>query len=104
MSMHDDKTVVSSSDNSIPSSPCPGEKGMFEDLTMTEITNIIAIPGNDKCVDCGASRPDWASLGFGVLICLECAGYHRSLGKYISLIIYRFVLMKLTNFIIYILF
>lgn len=29
---------------------------------------------NNQCVDCSIKNPDWCSLQFGVLICLECAG------------------------------
>lgn len=61
-------------------------KIVFEDLTLSDMTSITAIPGNDKCMDCGYSRPEWASLGFGILVCLDCAGYHRSLGAHISLV------------------
>jgi hypothetical protein len=45
---------------------------------------IIHHEGNNKCVDCGAMNPDWASLGYSLLICLECAGQHRALGVHIS--------------------
>ncbi|KAF2312800.1 hypothetical protein GH714_040498 [Hevea brasiliensis] len=42
------------------------------------------VPGNDKCADCGALEPDWASLNLGVLMCIECSGVHRNLGVHIS--------------------
>ncbi|WMV22048.1 hypothetical protein MTR67_015433 [Solanum verrucosum] len=38
------------------------------------------IPGNDKCADCGAPGPEWASLNLGLLICIECSGVHRNFG------------------------
>ena len=32
---------------------------------------ISALPGNDKCIDCGESYPLWASVKFGTLFCLD---------------------------------
>ncbi|KAH7648724.1 ARF GAP-like zinc finger-containing [Cryptosporidium bovis] len=45
-----------------------------------------ADPLNNKCLDCGAAHPQWASVSHGCLICLTCSGIHRSLGVHISFI------------------
>ncbi|EEP79468.1 conserved hypothetical protein [Uncinocarpus reesii 1704] len=42
--------------------------------------------GNDRCCDCGAPSPQWASPKFGTFICLNCAGIHRGLGVHISFV------------------
>jgi len=47
---------------------------------------VKAIPGNDKCCDCGMKHPQWASVSFGNVFCLECSGVHRSLGVHISFV------------------
>lgn len=38
----------------------------------------------DICADCGALEPGWASLNRAVLLCDDCCGIHRSLGRHIS--------------------
>merc|ERR1719381_256231 len=45
---------------------------------------ILIIPGNEACAGCGASNPEWASINWGVVLCIECSGIHRSLGVHIS--------------------
>merc|ERR1712176_550280 len=39
---------------------------------------------NPTCADCGRASPDWVSLNFGILICVNCSGVHRSLGTHMS--------------------
>lgn len=39
---------------------------------------------NKKCFDCGMPNPQWASVTFGIFMCLECAGNHRSYGVSIN--------------------
>jgi len=45
---------------------------------------IISVPGNNICADCSGHDPQWVSLAYGVVICIQCSGPHRSLGAHIS--------------------
>ncbi|KAJ7228337.1 ArfGap-domain-containing protein [Mycena pura] len=41
---------------------------------------------NRVCCDCANPNPQWASLGFAVFLCLQCAGTHRGFGVHISFV------------------
>ncbi|RYH00570.1 hypothetical protein EON65_49135 [archaeon] len=50
------------------------------------LNEIHQFPGNDRCCDCSSLNIDWASVSHGTLLCLECAGKHRSLGVSVSFV------------------
>lgn len=39
---------------------------------------------NQRCFDCGSTDTEWASVSFGVFLCIECGGHHRQMGTHIS--------------------
>lgn len=56
-------------------------------LACSELVRIL--PGNNRCIDCGNSHPDWATVSYGALICMQCSGRHRSLGVQVSFVVVR---------------
>uniref|UniRef100_A0A8C5A567 ArfGAP with SH3 domain, ankyrin repeat and PH domain 1 n=1 Tax=Gadus morhua TaxID=8049 RepID=A0A8C5A567_GADMO len=61
-----------------------GEGGGLEDLTKAIIEDVLRMPGNHTCCDCGAADPKWLSTNLGILTCIECSGIHREMGVHIS--------------------
>ncbi|KAE8366171.1 hypothetical protein BDV27DRAFT_125607 [Aspergillus caelatus] len=45
---------------------------------------VRSVPGNDRCADCQAMNPGWASWNMGIFLCMRCAALHRKMGTHIS--------------------
>ncbi|XP_061085100.1 arf-GAP with dual PH domain-containing protein 2-like isoform X2 [Conger conger] len=43
------------------------------------LLDLAKQPHNNRCADCGAPEPDWASYKLGIFVCLNCSGTHRNL-------------------------
>uniref|UniRef100_A0A182XLR1 Arf-GAP with coiled-coil, ANK repeat and PH domain-containing protein 2 n=1 Tax=Anopheles quadriannulatus TaxID=34691 RepID=A0A182XLR1_ANOQN len=62
----------------------PGGMTLTALVLSSNWTQMLKIPGNSRCADCGNADPRWASINLGITLCIACSGVHRSLGVHYS--------------------
>lgn len=48
------------------------------------LEKLLKKPENKECADCRRKGPTWASILFGIFICIKCSGFHRELSTSIA--------------------
>lgn len=70
----------------VAKSPSESMKQLNKEKVPLYFNEILLANSNSMCIDCGSTDCTWVSLGFGTILCLNCAGHHRSMGTHVTLV------------------